>query len=110
MELTAAIKALEHLKKGDTAEICTDSRYLLKGITDWINSWRDNDWYRPNGKKVINKDLWLKLHKLNEKKKVKWVKVRAHSGNEGNKLADKLAREGKKPYLPANKQSKPSKK
>ena len=51
MELTAAIKALEHCKNEEGKQpslkqikIYTDSKYLKEGITDWINVWEKNNW------------------------------------------------------------------
>lgn len=45
MELMAAIKALEALKrKPSTVELYTDSVYVRDGITKWIHNWKKNGW------------------------------------------------------------------
>ena len=96
MELMAAIKALEYLEEGVTAEIYTDSKLLVDGITDWINYWRENNWQRPNGRELRNKDLWEKLDQLNEKRNIKWIKAT----DKEIKPAHNAANEGIKPFLP----------
>ena len=106
MEITAAIKALEHLDIGVTAEICTDSIYLLQGITNWINDWRNNDWQRKNGLNLRNADLWKKLDQLNKKSNIKWTKVNSKE----IKPAHNVANEGKRPFLQAYKQEQSNKK
>jgi len=44
MELTAAIEALNALKRPCTVELYTDSVYVRDGITKWIHGWRRNGW------------------------------------------------------------------
>lgn len=85
MELTAAIKALETLKKNIPIDLYTDSKYVMHGITQWIKNWKKRDW-----KKVKNVDLWQKLDLLNQKYKIKWHWVKGHSNVKGNEIADEL--------------------
>ena len=40
MELTAAIQALDTLKRPSTVDLYTDSRYVMDGITKWIHGWK----------------------------------------------------------------------
>ena len=100
MELTAAIKALEHcsLEEKDqlslrNLKIFTDSNYLKEGITSWINNWEKNNWKTADKKNVKNVDLWRKLKDLTKSKKIEWCWVKGHSDNPMNDLADKLAKE-----------------
>jgi ribonuclease HI len=44
MELTAAISALEALKRPCTVDLHTDSEYVKNGITSWIHGWKKNGW------------------------------------------------------------------
>ncbi len=90
MELMAVIKALESVKLSKSIHIYTDSQYVKKGITVWINTWKKNHW---NNGKVKNVDLWQVLWRLTSKHKLEWFWVRGHSGNVYNERADKLARE-----------------
>jgi ribonuclease HI len=93
MELTAAIKALEALKKTSRIEILTDSTYVVKGMTEWISGWKRRGWRRASGE-LENRDLWQKLHDLSQTHEVTWKWVRGHAGNELNEVADKLAVKG----------------
>ncbi len=91
MELTAAIKALETLKRPSTVELYTDSEYLRKGITEWLPNWRRRDWKTAANKSVKNTDLWQRLEELAQQHRVRWYWVKGHSGHEGNEQADRLA-------------------
>ena len=93
MELMAPIMALKKIKKSSEITIYTDSTYLKDGITIWINNWKKNGWKSANKKPVKNKDLWVALSKITEKKTIVWKWVKAHAGNKYNELADRLAAE-----------------
>jgi ribonuclease HI len=101
MELTAAIKALEALKRPSRIAIYTDSTYLKEGITRWIHRWRANGWRTADRKPVKNTDLWQALAGLLARHDVAWHWVRGHAGHDGNERADALARAGMAPYRPA---------
>jgi ribonuclease HI len=93
MEMRAAIEALRSLKKSSEAVIIyTDSKYVMDGITSWINSWKKNNWRTANRKPVKNADLWQDLDVEVAKHKIHWVWVKGHSGNHYNELVDELAR------------------
>ncbi len=92
MELTATIKALEHISTKDKIQIYTDSKYVKQGITDWITKWKINGWKTSKKGEVKNKDLWLELDNLTSKNSIEWVWVKAHSDNELNNEVDLLAR------------------
>jgi ribonuclease HI len=92
MELTAAIKALEALKLPSAVRMTTDSQYIMKGITQWIKSWKRNGWISSQKKPVKNVDLWEKLDAAVARHKVEWQWVRGHNNHEENELADALAR------------------
>ena len=44
MELLAAVRALESLKRSCRVCLYTDSQYLQKGISEWINGWKSRNW------------------------------------------------------------------
>ena len=92
MELTAAIEALEALRRPCRVRLSTDSTYLKNGITQWIPSWKRRDWKTADRKPVKNVDLWRRLERAASPHAVEWVWVRGHSGHEGNERADALAR------------------
>ena len=87
MELTAVIEALKFAKNQNTIEIYSDSQYVIKGITQWIDNWIKKDW-----KKVKNVDLWKELHPLTIGKDIRWTWVKAHADDEYNNRVDLLAR------------------
>jgi ribonuclease HI len=93
MELTAAIMALEALKRPCTVSLHTDSQYLRQGITAWILSWKRNGWRTADKKPVKNVDLWQRLDVALAHHKVRWHWVRGHSGHDLNERADELARQ-----------------
>ena len=93
MELTAAIRALESLKRPCVVCLYTDSIYLRDGIERWLPEWKRKNWKRSKNKPVLNVDLWKQLDQLNQKHRVTWRWVAGHSGNEWNDRADQLARE-----------------
>jgi ribonuclease HI len=92
MELTAAIMALESLKRPCAVDLHTDSEYLRQGITGWINNWKRNGWKTSDRKPVKNVDLWQRLDAALARHKVNWHWVRGHSGHDLNERADELAR------------------
>tara|TARA_B110000977_G_scaffold201886_1_gene299811 strand:+ start:18090 stop:18545 length:456 start_codon:yes stop_codon:yes gene_type:complete len=95
MELTAALKALEYAsdKKMTSINLYTDSNYLKNGMTQWIQSWKSNNWKTSNKKDVKNESLWRDLDTLNSKLTVDWIHVKAHANNHYNNIVDKLANE-----------------
>jgi ribonuclease HI len=107
MELTAAIMALEALKRSCTVDLHTDSQYLRQGITNWITSWKRNGWRTTGRKPVKNVDLWQRLDAALARHKVHWHWVRGHAGHDLNERADELAREAIKDMRAANASSDP---
>jgi ribonuclease HI len=94
MELTAAIRALEALKRPVAATVFTDSQYVLKGISEWIHGWKRNGWKTANRKAVKNADLWQELDRLAGRHRLEWVWVKGHAGHPENERADALANRG----------------
>ena len=95
MELTAVIKALECLKGNKwPLEITSDSKYVLQGITEWIEGWKKRGWRNASKKAVMNVDLWQQLDVLVEPHEIRWQWVKGHSGHPENELADQLANQG----------------
>jgi ribonuclease HI len=94
MELMAAIRALETLKKPSAVQLYTDSKYLLDGITKWLPGWERNGWKTASKQPVKNADLWRRLVEAKQPHKVTWHWVKGHEGDPGNERADQLARLG----------------
>lgn len=94
MELLAAIRALETLKRPCKVQLHTDSQYVQKGISQWIKSWKERGWRTADRKPVKNEDLWKQLDQLVQYHEIEWFWVRGHSGHDGNERADQLANRG----------------
>jgi len=94
MELTAAIKALEALKRPCNAIITTDSTYVMKGITEWVPGWIRKHWRTASNAPVKNVDLWQALLKAQAPHQVEWRWVKGHNGHPENERADQLANHG----------------
>jgi len=94
MELMAAIRGLESLKRGVTVDLFTDSTYVRDGITKWIHGWKKNGWRTAAKKPVKNVDLWQRLELAVGDHTVNWHWVKGHSGHPENERADELARQG----------------
>ena len=94
MELMGAIQALMHSPLEQKLEIWTDSSYVQKGITEWIEGWKKRGWKTAGKKPVANQDLWQQLDALTQKRDVAWHWVKGHAGHAGNEKADELANLG----------------
>ena len=92
MELMAAIKAIEAVRRPCEIHLHTDSEYLRQGITTWIHSWKARNWKTADKKPVKNVDLWQRLEAAIESHDVHWHWVKGHSGHKENERADELAR------------------
>ena len=94
MEMMAAIKALESLKRTVPVDLYTDSTYVRDGITKWLPGWKSNGWKTAAKKPVKNQDLWQRLEAALKDHDVKWHWVKGHAGHPENERADALARAG----------------
>ena len=100
MELTAAIEALNALKRPLAVELHTDSNYVKDGLTKWIHGWKKNGWRTADKKPVKNVELWQALDTAVQRHTIKWHWVKGHNGDEMNERADQLANEGMAPFKP----------
>ncbi|MFK7860546.1 MAG: ribonuclease HI [Granulosicoccus sp.] len=94
MEMTAVIKSLEALKKPSQVVLTTDSQYVRKGITEWIDGWKKRGWKTASKQPVKNVDLWKEIDALAAKHTVEWRWVKGHSGHAENERVDHLANRG----------------
>jgi len=93
MEMQAVIEGLKALSRPSTVTVYTDSQYVQKGITEWINGWKAKGWKTAAKKPVKNVDLWLELDKTQERHSVTWQWVKGHAGHPENERVDDLARQ-----------------
>lgn len=90
MELMAAIRALESLKRPCKVDLYTDSIYVQKGVMEWMAGWKAKNW----PKRIKNQDLWKELDELLQKHDIRFHWVKGHAGHPENERADELARRG----------------
>ena len=100
MELTAAIEALNALKRPCTVKLYTDSNYVKGGITGWLSGWKKNGWRTSDKKPVKNVELWQALDAATQRHTVSWHWVKGHAGHDLNERADQLANDGMAPFKP----------
>jgi ribonuclease HI len=97
MELTAAIKGLQQLKRPHVVTLTTDSQYVGNGISSYLPAWIASGWRGAGRKLVKDQDLWVQLLSAMRIHQVKVQWVRGHSGDPMNTRADSLvqiARQG----------------
>ncbi len=94
MELMGAISALEALTRPCQVHLHTDSKYVLQGITEWLENWKKRGWKTADKKPVKNDDLWRRLDAAVAQHDIEWIWVKGHAGHEGNERADELANRG----------------
>lgn len=92
MELLAVIEALKALKANCEVDLYTDSQYVMKGATEWMDGWVKNSWRTANKKPVKNSDLWQDIFHLLKKHHIHWHWVKGHAGHPENERCDLLAR------------------
>ncbi|HVO71668.1 MAG TPA: ribonuclease HI [Aggregatilineaceae bacterium] len=95
MELTAAIEALRALKKPCQVTLRTDSEYLRRGITEWLEGWVARGWRTSGKKPVKNQDLWQALLAEKQRHEIDWQWVKGHAGDEYNERVDRLVAEAR---------------
>lgn len=104
MELTAVIEALKKTPRDSKVDIYSDSAYIINAFQqNWIENWIKRGWKTSQGKSVENQDLWKKLIPLAQERNVQWIKVKGHSGNKWNDMADRLAVEATEKMLKSEK-------
>ena len=99
MELTAAIMALEALKRPCDVDLHTDSAYLQNAFAKrWLKNWQRNNWRTSSGGDVLNRDLWERLAELTKIHRVKWHWVKGHSDDDMNNRCDELVHRARDEY------------
>ncbi|MBN2813265.1 MAG: hypothetical protein JXQ80_04255, partial [Bacteroidales bacterium] len=80
VELLAVYEGLKRVRGEQSVQVHTDSRFVIRGLAQWINFWRLNDYQMAYGRKVRYASHWQKLDNLGEGRllELKWIK--AHSG------------------------------
>lgn len=91
MEMIAAIRALEALKRPCRVTLHSDSELVVRGMTLWLDRWQRDQWRTAKGKPVENADLWRSLVTAAAVHEVQWRWTRGHAGDPMNERVDRLA-------------------
>jgi ribonuclease HI len=91
MEMTAVIRALNALTESCEVHLHTDSRYVIDGMTKWIEGWKRKGWINASKQPVRNADLWHEMIAAAQRHRIRWEWVRGHDGHVENERADRLA-------------------
>jgi ribonuclease HI len=95
MELLAAIEGLRSIKPQyypTEIYLYTDSQYVVKGLTEWLTSWKKRGWKSATKSPIKNKELWMELDSIHSNfSNIRVVWVKGHSNSFGNNKADSLA-------------------
>lgn len=93
--LYAFLKYGKNIKNKEFVEVplvYTDSSYALNTFETWMHKWADNGWLKSDNKQIKNIELiqaYYNHYQLGYR--IELRKVKGHSGNKWNELADQLA-------------------
>ena len=96
MEILAVIEALKALKNPSNYNITiySDSNLVVSAFnSNWIKTWKKNNWRKASKEPVINPELWKELDELVQICNPKFVHVKAHCGITENERCDLLSKE-----------------
>lgn len=91
MELLAVTEGLKILEPVEKIQVNTDSRFVIRGLIQWVHFWRHNDWETAYGTKVKFAEHWQMIDKLCEGKLVEFHWIKGHSGHEAQTICHQLA-------------------
>lgn len=94
MELEAVIHGLSSLKRPCIVQLFTDSKYVGRGMTEWMPKWKRNGWKRKENGTLVpvkNEQLWRQLDEQLQRHLVSYTWVKGHSDHPENERVDKLA-------------------
>lgn len=97
MELSAVIEALALVTAQPQLEnlriaVHTDSQYVCRAFQEnWFRNWNRNGWRNSRGNPVLNPELWQRLLKLTQGRRVSWNWVKGHAGHPQNERCDRMA-------------------
>lgn len=91
MELMACIESLKTIDLNSSVTLYSDSQYVIKGMTEWIDGWQRKNWKNSQKKDVLNRDLWEMMLEVSNGKNIEWKYVKGHAENPGNNRCDEIA-------------------
>jgi ribonuclease HI len=102
MEMVAVIEAIKFAEQheligNDKLTIYSDSQYVVKGASVWMEGWVKRNFYKSTREKteVKNKDLWVIILMYINKYDIEWCWIKGHNGHRENEICDTLAELGR---------------
>ncbi len=93
IELIAVIEGIKNVESINSLRIISDSRYVIKGLTEWMFNWKLNDWHTAQGEKVKNIEYWQEFDRLTIGKYIEFEWVKGHAFHLENTLCDFYAKQ-----------------
>ena len=91
MELISVIEGLDGLDRPSRVEVYSDSQYVCKGLSEWLDQWKAKGWRRGRNQQVKNIDLWKRLDDLRRVHDLVCHWIRGHDDHPENERCDALA-------------------
>jgi len=91
MELLAVKEGLRRLAGNTTIQVNTDSRFVIRGLVQWVHFWKYNNWQTAYGRNVRYAEHWQQACALCEGKYIEFRWIKGHSGNREQDLCHLLA-------------------
>ena len=91
MELISVIEGLEALQSPSVVDVYSDSQYVCRGLTEWLEGWKAKGWRRGRNERLKNVELWQTLDELRQLHELKCNWIRGHNEHPENERCDRLA-------------------
>jgi ribonuclease HI len=91
MELRAVIAGLAALKEPCRVTVVTDSQYVQRAMTGYLDRWVSSGWRGSRGVPIANRDLWEALVEESRRHEITWTWVRGHGASANQNRCDQLA-------------------
>jgi ribonuclease HI len=88
MELRGVFEALTAIPADVALTIETDSLYVIKTFTLWLEGWKRNGWQTSAKKPVANRSAIMEIERLLHGRDIQWRHVKGHAGHVLNEVCD----------------------
>jgi ribonuclease HI len=95
MEYKAMLEAISIIPRNTYVIFETDSQGCIDGLTKYRKRWESRGWHNDQGKPVANAEIIGPLARLIDQHTVGFRKIKGHSHDERNDLADSSAVQGR---------------
>lgn len=92
VELLAVYEGLKRVAGEQAVQVHTDSRFVIRGLAQWIHFWRLNNYHMAYGRKVRYTQHWQKLDALGKGRLIEMKWIKAHSGDSNHQFCHRQAK------------------